>query len=428
MATMNQSITNISVDVLKVHPRNAEFFDDISGEEYDRFKKSIQDDGLLSPLIVAPDMTIISGHQRLKACKELGFKSVPVIIKDDLEDEDEKLKKLIAANFGRLKNDPIKQARVYQEYEKLSGVGGKGRPNKMRNNSALKQDEIAKELGVDVSTIQNLKRLLTLAPELQELISQGAITPTTGFKVLSRLSEEEQIALLSKLPSAEKFTQAQVQQYIDQIQNKEKEIDGMKEEMVEQQRAINAATDSEEYLRMKKAKEDALQEARDNYEKWQTEKKKSTDILSNPDVIKAVTANLTVNYEEQIATLNTKVNELEAKKTPKTKTVTVIPADYDGIKARLAKYENTSSDEHVMRTSEDNRTAEQRNKSVARQFIETVGSYLPNLRGIVTRIEFCSTLSPAEKSHICHDIAEINQIHNKIINTINGGNEECKIA
>lgn len=50
----------------------------------------------------------VSGHQRLKACKELGFKSVPVIIKDDLVDEDEKLKKFIAANFGRSKNDPIK--------------------------------------------------------------------------------------------------------------------------------------------------------------------------------------------------------------------------------------------------------------------------------------------------------------------------------
>lgn len=51
-------------------------------------------------LIVAPDITIISGHQRLKACRELGYKTVPVIIQEDVDDEDGKLRKLIAANFG----------------------------------------------------------------------------------------------------------------------------------------------------------------------------------------------------------------------------------------------------------------------------------------------------------------------------------------
>lgn len=45
-----------------------------------------------------------------------------MIIKEDLIDEDEKLKKLLATNFGRLKNDPVKQGRVFGEYEKLCGI------------------------------------------------------------------------------------------------------------------------------------------------------------------------------------------------------------------------------------------------------------------------------------------------------------------
>ena len=36
---MSKEITNISIDVLKVHPRNTEFFDDISGKEYEEFNK-----------------------------------------------------------------------------------------------------------------------------------------------------------------------------------------------------------------------------------------------------------------------------------------------------------------------------------------------------------------------------------------------------
>ena len=215
---MTQAITNISVEVLKVHPRNTEFFDDISGEEYQRFKKSIEDDGLLSPLIVAPDMTVISGHQRLKACKELGFRSVHVIIKDDLEDEDEKLKKLIAANFGRLKNDPVKQAKLYQEYAKLSGVKrGGDRKSKGNNFPLVTLSDIAKELGVEERQLKNIKRLAELPTDFQDLISEGTINATTGYKLIARLSEEEQLSLLSQLPATQRYTQAQVQAEVDKI-------------------------------------------------------------------------------------------------------------------------------------------------------------------------------------------------------------------
>ena len=40
-------IINVAPSVLKVHPRNQEFFDDIQGDEYERFEKSIAKDGIL---------------------------------------------------------------------------------------------------------------------------------------------------------------------------------------------------------------------------------------------------------------------------------------------------------------------------------------------------------------------------------------------
>ena len=178
--------------------------------------------------MVSPDMTIISGHQRLKACKDLGFKSIPVIINDSLEDEDEKLKKLIAANFGRLKNDPVKQAKLLKEYEKLQGIKkGNNQYSSMGNNSrSTSQEDIAKELGVDVTTIRNLKRLTTLIPEIQDIISDGKITPTTGYKVLAKLSEDEQKELFESLPVSQKLTQNQVQEYVDKIQGLENQVKG----------------------------------------------------------------------------------------------------------------------------------------------------------------------------------------------------------
>lgn len=39
---MSKEITNVSICVLKVHPRNTEFFDDISGKELQELRKQIE--------------------------------------------------------------------------------------------------------------------------------------------------------------------------------------------------------------------------------------------------------------------------------------------------------------------------------------------------------------------------------------------------
>ena len=89
--------------------------------EYEEFKNSIKEEGIISEIIVAPDMIIVSGHQRYKAAKELGIKMIPIRIREDLIDEDKKLKVLLAANFGRSKNDDAKQRKVAVEYVRLCG-------------------------------------------------------------------------------------------------------------------------------------------------------------------------------------------------------------------------------------------------------------------------------------------------------------------
>lgn len=45
-------------------------------EEYKKIKKSIEEFGYVTPIIVNTDMTVIGGHQRLKVLKELGYTEV----------------------------------------------------------------------------------------------------------------------------------------------------------------------------------------------------------------------------------------------------------------------------------------------------------------------------------------------------------------
>jgi ParB-like chromosome segregation protein Spo0J len=70
----------------------------------------------------------------------------------------------------------------------LCGVQhGGDRGAKRKNCVLITQDDIAKELGVSVRTIQNLKKLQTLSPELQELIEDGTVKYTTALSVWGKL-------------------------------------------------------------------------------------------------------------------------------------------------------------------------------------------------------------------------------------------------
>lgn len=220
---MGKEITNVFIDILKVHPRNTEFFDDISGSEYEEFKNSIKEEGIISEIIVSPDMTIISGHQRYKAAKELGIKIVPIRIREDLIDEDKKLKVLLAANFGRSKNDDKKQRKVAVEYVKLCGykhgeIGNGREKNSQVGNSKLSLDEIAKQLGTSKT---NLTRALSIERNLTEpmkqLLDDGIISKTVASDLIASLSEDEQIELISSMDTTKKITKNEVQKYINEI-------------------------------------------------------------------------------------------------------------------------------------------------------------------------------------------------------------------
>lgn len=225
---MSKEITNVSIDVLKVHPRNTEFFDDISGKQYEEFKNSIKEEGIISEIIVAPDMTIISGHQRYKAAKELGIKMIPIRIREDLIDENKKLKVLLAANFGRSTNDESKQRKVAVEYVKLCGYkngemgNGRKKECQLGTPTQLTLDEIAEQLGTSKRDLQralSIERNLT--EPMKQLLDDGVISKTIASDLISSLSNDEQEDLINSMDITKKITKGQVQQYIDRIKQLE---------------------------------------------------------------------------------------------------------------------------------------------------------------------------------------------------------------
>lgn len=68
----------------------------------DAVAASIREFGFKVPIIVDKDNVIVAGHTRLKAAKKLGLSTVPVILADDLTDEQVKAFRLADNKTGEI--------------------------------------------------------------------------------------------------------------------------------------------------------------------------------------------------------------------------------------------------------------------------------------------------------------------------------------
>ena len=69
-------VEKISINKLKpagYNPRQ------ISKKQYNDLKQSIEKFGLVDPIIINKDFTVIGGHQRVKVCKELNYKEIDCV-------------------------------------------------------------------------------------------------------------------------------------------------------------------------------------------------------------------------------------------------------------------------------------------------------------------------------------------------------------
>jgi len=53
----------IKINQLTQHSKNNYFFDDITGDNWEEFKKSIKTSGVIEPIVITQDNVIVSGHQ-----------------------------------------------------------------------------------------------------------------------------------------------------------------------------------------------------------------------------------------------------------------------------------------------------------------------------------------------------------------------------
>ena len=121
----------VPMDIKELKPYAEQPFKVLLDNSMDELCASIEQYGVLSPIIVRPHSEggyeVLSGHRRMKACELLGIDEVPVVIKD--LDDDTAAILLVDSNLQRENILPSEKAFAYKL--KLEAMKRKaGRPSK----------------------------------------------------------------------------------------------------------------------------------------------------------------------------------------------------------------------------------------------------------------------------------------------------------
>lgn len=80
----------VKITEVKMNPNNPRIIKD---DKFNKLVKSIQEFPKMleiRPIVVNQDMIVLGGNMRLKACKEAGLKEVPIVMADDLTEEEQR--------------------------------------------------------------------------------------------------------------------------------------------------------------------------------------------------------------------------------------------------------------------------------------------------------------------------------------------------
>lgn len=168
----------------QVEPRQDQPRESFDEERLQDLAASISRHGLIQPVIVRRledgYYQIIAGERRWRAAKMAGLSEIPAVV---LDGDDLKAAQIsIIENVQREDLNPIEEALAYRALiEKFD----------------LTQEQVAKQVGKNRSTVANLLRLLDLPEEVLALLQEGKLT-TGHARALLGLNDEAQIAPLAQ--------------------------------------------------------------------------------------------------------------------------------------------------------------------------------------------------------------------------------------
>jgi ParB family chromosome partitioning protein len=158
---------------------------DFSDVEIASLAESLKEHDMLQPILVrrvAGRYQLISGERRLRAARHAGWTTIPARVRDA---DDRLVAELaIVENLQRKDLNPVEKALSFKRY---------------LDEHRCTQDDLARRLKIDRSTIANLMRLLELPPSILASLGKGTITAGHARALLPLGDEHEQVALAKRI-------------------------------------------------------------------------------------------------------------------------------------------------------------------------------------------------------------------------------------
>ena len=158
---IKNSVIEVETNKIKPNPyQPRKSFDNTSINE---LADSIKEYGIIQPICVRKSKwgtyELVAGERRLRACQSLNMEKVPCII-SDINDND-------SAIVALVENLQRKDLTFFEESEAYFHL---------ITEHSLTQEEVAKRVGKNQSTVANKLRLLKLSKEVKKIIKESNLT------------------------------------------------------------------------------------------------------------------------------------------------------------------------------------------------------------------------------------------------------------
>ena len=196
------------IPLAELHPFTNHPFKVLDDESMQRTVESIEQYGVLSPLIARPrpegGYEIISGHRRQHAAELAGLETLPVIVRQ--MDDDAAIILMVDSNLQREHILPSERAFAYKM--KLDAIKNQGTRSDLTSTQVVSKLRSNEKLGAENNqsreTVRRFIRLTNLIPELLDMVDNKTVSFNPAVE-LSYLSPEQQQEVIRAMDDTQNF-------------------------------------------------------------------------------------------------------------------------------------------------------------------------------------------------------------------------------
>ncbi len=219
----SNGVTEIEIEKIKANPNQPrKIFDE---EALNELADSIKIHGIVQPIVLNKQddgsYLIIAGERRFRAAKICGLTKVPAVIKNYTEKQVKEIS--IIENLQREDLNPVEAARAIKE---------------LMEEYSLTQEVVSERIGKSRSNVANTLRLLTLTPEVLNMVESGKISAGHARCLVAIDSVNDQIRLANVVVS-KNLSVRDLEKAVKNLSNPAKKIVIKEEQSLELKELIN---------------------------------------------------------------------------------------------------------------------------------------------------------------------------------------------